>query len=223
MQSDYIPRKNVAFFNFQKNMVQMVVTNAAAWGIPPAAVGAFQTASAVYSPHWQNISNPATKTKGMVLMHNQSRKRFEKTVRQFVNQWLASNTALKVGDKTNLGLKERESKKHRRPHLLAAPDVYVMSHPGSRMLVVCREEGDSTRPSIPKYADGVEVAYSVGTRPAHVGETTEHFVTLKARPEIRLETGTAGKFFYAFARWVNLRDHTKNGPWSNPAEGMVMY
>jgi hypothetical protein len=222
MAKDYVPRDNASFDLFQQNLAKIVVVKGASWSIPIAAVNGFKAASDTYSPLYQAIVHRQNRTTTQVMAHTVGRKVFEKILRQFVNEHLANNSTISLSEKATMLLKQRGSKRHSRPHIDSAPDVEIESMQGARLKIFCRAQGDSSRCSIPKYADAVEIAYSIGTPPDDVSKAQRTYISRSARFRLDLDWVDGGKVIYLYARWKNLSDDSKSGPWCALKMGQII-
>ena len=89
-RQDYMPLKDDDFFNFQGNLINHVVINKMAWGIPNAAVTILTDLRALYEPLYHKAQNKTTRNQGDVLAHRQSRKAYEKEIRIFSKSYLTN-------------------------------------------------------------------------------------------------------------------------------------
>ena len=73
----YIPVENAKFYPWQGNLVNIVVINAPAWGIPAPNVAALVARRAAYEPLYVKASIKETRTPTDVLAHRQMRQVYE--------------------------------------------------------------------------------------------------------------------------------------------------
>ena len=111
MAADYIPRSDSAFDAFQANLISKVAPKLAVWNIPVAAFDKLED----LHQKWQSAFSVASTPKGNNPVDNKkkdaARAAYEKALRQFVNQYLRYNTAIKKGDRVDMGLKVRDKKR----------------------------------------------------------------------------------------------------------------
>jgi len=218
----YIPTTDDDFFNFQGNLVNLVVVNAVAWGVPPAEVTALTTRRAAYEPLYHTAQNKTTRNRTDVLAHRQMRDRYEKEIRTFVRKYgdFLSDTA-----KRDLGLTIRDLEPTPRGKIDVIPYVNLKAIGGGEVQVRCRTERDQTRASMHPLADAVKVRYTlmpVGEVPPEGQQTAKKSqVSRKARFTISLGDEQAGQRFYGFFRWVNLSNPANSGPWS-PVQTVIV-
>ena len=97
------------FFNFQGKLVNMVVVNALAWGIPAPAVAALVARRAAYEPLYHKAQEKDDRTKGDVDRHRQSRKIYEKELQVFVNPYIRFNDLVPRDNKIEMGIPPRDT------------------------------------------------------------------------------------------------------------------
>jgi hypothetical protein len=241
-KKDYIPTKHDKFFIWQGNLVTRVVAAAVAWLIAGSKVSALQAAQAIYEPLYNAIKVKQTRTTAQVDAHKVGRKNYVAFLRTFVKENLVGNTAIPHDDKKALGINAgREGKGHRAP-IETAPNVVVESMGGLEILIECRVEADSSRPSMHPEADVIEFRTAVSSTPpggttivnpvpgpgenpppANYKEATDVFTSKKAKFKKILDEPTlVGKYLYIFARYVNQVDEKKTGPWSEVAHVRII-
>lgn len=215
MQTDYIPRKDHAFFMFQKNLSKHVQDNMLEWNINAAAVNKLQTARTPYEAAYNRNSNKATGTKTDVTTHRKQRNAYTKVLRAFVKEQIAGNTAVTNPQRIGMGLKPLNDKKGKRSGIEAIPMVSAKTMNGGWIKMDVRMETDSTRSSMHPLADAIEVIYVVGNNaPASHKDCTTTIFSTKAKFIIKLDVADAGKKIFGYARYKNIRNNNKSGPWS---------
>jgi hypothetical protein len=108
----------------------------------------------------------------------------------------------------------RERKRHSRPAITSAPELFLEALYGARLRVLCREEASEGKCHIPKDADAVEFAYSVGERPKGFKDAQKTIISKSARFMIEFEYSDVGKKVFGFARWCHLNKAGKKGPYN---------
>jgi len=222
---DYIPGRDDDFFNFQTKLVNMVVANKVAWGIPDGAVNPLVARRAEYEPLYAKSQEKKDRTSGDVDRHRQSRQLYEKEIRTFVNSYIRYNPAVPRDKKVEMSLTIPDTEPTPRPQITTIPIVGLRSMGGGDIEVRCREEHDQTRPSMHPAADAIECGYvlaAVGQKPPDDPESMARTQTSKkARFLIHCGDKQAGQRFYGFFRWANQTNSQNSGPWS-PAQTVVI-
>jgi hypothetical protein len=214
----YIPRKDDDFYTFQANLVNIVVANAGAWGIPAPAVAALVARRAAYEPLYLKVQNKTTRTRTDVLAHRQMRKIYEKEISVFVKAYLF-NPLVTNEDRMSMGIPPRDIEPTPRGKIDAIPVVGLTAIGGGDIKTRCRVTTDQTRYSKHPLADGIEVKYTwvpKGEMPPEKPDDCKNaLVSRKAQFIIHCGPGNAGETFYGFFRWVNLTNPQNSGQWSN--------
>jgi hypothetical protein len=124
-------------------------------------------------------------------------------------------------DRNTLKLKKRDTVKTSRPKITDVPVVKVRGMEGALMEITARTATDSSRPSMHKDADAIEIIYVISdAAPKNINDYTKSFISSKAKFPIQLDLTDAGKTMYCYARWKNNSDNAKSSPWSD-AKGMI--
>jgi hypothetical protein len=221
----YIPVKDKDFFVFQGNLVNIVVTNAPAWGIPAPAVAALVARRAEFEPLFTIAENKTTRRRADVVAFRQSRKLYEKEIRAFVKAWLINNPLVTDEQRSEMALTIRDTEPTPRGKIDVIPYVNLKAIGGGDVQVRCRTEKDQTRASMHPLADAIECRYilvPVGEMPpAGQKDAKNTQVSRKARFTVSLGDEQAGQRFYGFFRWANLTNPQNSGPWS-PTQTVII-
>jgi len=218
----YIPVQNDAFYPWQGNFVNRVVTNAVAWGIPAPAVAALVARRAEYEPLYWTAQNKTTRNRTDVLAHREMREIYEKEIRAFVRNYCGplSNT-----DKSDLGLTIRDTEPTPRGKINDVPYVKLTALGGGDIRVRVTVEEDQTKSSMHPLADAVECRYILvpkGEMPPEGQKNAKTtVVSKKALFIISCGDEQAGETFYGFFRWVNLTNPANSGQWSNSIKVVI--
>ena len=224
MRRAYMPREDKDFYVFQGNMVNRVVINAPAWGIPAPDVAALVARRAAYEPLYVKAQNKATRTPTDVLAHRQMRKVYEKELTVFVKAWLYNPLVTDL-DRKMMGIPPRDYEPTPRGKINTIPVVEGVPIGGGDIKTGCRVTRDQTRPSKHPLADGVEVRYTwvpKGEMPPEKPDDCKHTLfSKKAQFIIHCGPGNAGATFWGFFRWANLSTPANSGQWSNAIKVVI--
>jgi hypothetical protein len=234
---DYLPRRQGDFNVWQDNFVTRIAAGAVAWLIANSKVLLLQGAQNAYVPLYNAIKVKQNRTTGQVDAHKVGLKVYKSYLRTFVKENVVGNTAIPHEDKKALGINPGRDGKGSRPAIKTAPNVVLKAKGGLVIEVECRVESDSSRPSMHEDADVIEFRIAVSSTPpggngvvppapgpgdtpppANYLQATDVFTSKKARFSKTFDDPTlSGKYLYAFARYKNLSDEKKSGPWSEVA------
>lgn len=201
------------FYAFFGNFNDMVTNNGATWGIPSGKVTELDTAFTTYSPYYLAIVIKKTRTPKQVEDHRGKRQEAQDYIEGYANEYIINNSAISDSLVSVMGFNRKTNAYGPRPEITEEVFGKLEALASSKMQLICRTDGDSSRASVPKNADGVELRYTIGTAPATVNDCKEKEISTKARFTLNLSPTDAGKKIYGYLRWVNLTDATKNGPW----------
>ena len=219
-----MPRQDKDFYPFQGNLVNIVVINAVAWGIPAPAVAALVARRAAYEPLYVKAQNKDTRTPTDVLAHRQMRQVYEKEITVFVKAWLYSPLVTDL-DRKMMGIPPRDMEPTPRGKIPTIPVVELLPIGGGDIKSSCRVTRDQTRPNRHPLADGVEVQYTwvpKGEMPPEKPEDAKHTLfSKKAQFIIHCGPGNAGETFWGFFRWANLSVPANSGQWSDAIKKVI--
>ena len=214
----YIPVKDKDFFVFQGNLVNIVVTNAAAWGIPAPSVAALVARRAEFEPLYTIAENKTTRRRADVVAFRESRKLYEKEIRAFVKAWLTANPWVTDEQRSEMALTIRDTEPSPHPVITDIPIVALRVIGGGDIEARCKALKDQTRPSMHPAANLVDYRYvmlEIGDiPPADTEDYQKRDVSSRAKFIIHAGAKNEGKRFYAVARWVNTTKPKQEGPWS---------
>jgi len=214
-----IPRKDSLFDSYINNTADYLPaggppTNGARLGLTALEITDWDGFRTRWNTEYGLYTDLNTRTKTIKDNKNQIKKDFITFATPLLER-MRTSTALTTSDRNTLNLKERDTVPSARPAITTAPTVKGKPREGANVALECRVTSDSTRTSRHPDADAAEVRYNVGTTaPANPAACTRSHTNKKARFSIETDIADAGKKFYAFVRWVNLSDASKNGPWS---------
>ena len=216
----YIPLKDDDFFNWQGNFVNLVVTNAPAWGIPAPAVAALVARRASFEPLYTTAQNKTTRNRADVLAFRQSRKLYEKEIRTFARSYLMFNPLVTDEQRMDMGLTIRDTEPSPGKPITTVPIIGLKGLGGGDIEVRCRVTTDRTMCSMHPDANAVDYRYvtveSGDVPPSDPEDCPKADSQPKSKFVLRAGAKNSGKRFYGFFRWLNNRRPRQEGPWSNP-------
>lgn len=224
MRKPYMPKKDKDFYVFQGNLVNLVVANAAAWGIPAGAVAALVARRAAYEPLYATAQNKDTRTPTDVLAHRSMRQVYEKEISVFVKSYLYNPLVTEL-DRKAMGIPPRDYEPTPRGQIDTVPVVELLPLGGGDLKARIRVTTDQTRYSKHPLADGIEVKYTwvpKGELPPEGPEDAKNTLnSKKAQFIIHCGPKNAGESFYGFFRWVNISVPANSGPWSKAKHAVI--
>lgn len=205
---------DLEFYNFATYLNAQVTSNALTWGMTAAIASVLDNAYDVYKPYYDAIITKNARTPQQVEDHREQRGIFEDVIEDFANQHIIFNTLISNAVVETLGF-NRQQPGSPRPAITAEVFAKMEALAGSKIQFICRTNNDSSRASVLKEADGVEVRYIIGTQPNNVNECTQKEIFSKARFVLELNPANAGQKIYGFVRWRNNSNIEKSGPWTD--------
>ncbi len=216
-----VPRTDADFNLFQANLLAILQPNIAIWGILPADFTTLTTSQSPWTTAFAKASNKQNRTSADVQAKDDARHAYEKTLRNFVAQWLARNPKVPDSERERMGLTVRDTKR-----TLAA--AIALGHPTASVNFSVRlqhtihfTDANSSNKAKPEGVHGCEIWCKIGDpMPKDATELT-YLATDTRTPYIATFTGAeAGKTVHYWLRWVN--NNGKPGPWSSLVSAMVV-
>jgi hypothetical protein len=172
---------------------------------------------AIYS----KLIDPAQKTKVVV----EQKEELKKEITDFINPLLyrmASSPNVTVEDKEVLQLPKLKRQRTPRPAISTAPNTSITPLEGATLLISNRVDKSSRRDKMHPDCDVLEVAYKIGgSIPVTPQQCPNLYTSMKALFTFKAGMDKDGKKFFAYTRWVNLREPEKTGPWSPMVMGTI--
>jgi hypothetical protein len=214
----YIPVRDDDFFNFQGNLVNLVVANAVTWGIPPVEVADLSARRASYEPLYTASQNKTTRTRADVLAHRQARKLYEKEIRDFAKAYLMFNPLVTDEDRMDMALTIHDTEPSPNQPITDVPIIGLRGLSGGDIEVRCRARTDQTRASMHPDANVIDYRYSMvesgDVPPTDPDDCPKGDSQPKAKFVLRVGAKNSGKRLYGFFRWLNNRRPRQEGPWT---------
>src|ERR1035437_730269 len=99
-----IPVNDAELDVWQKNFVENVLENKAAWGIADDAVAKVTTSQAVWNTCYGAANNKKQRDSGEVQAKDDAKADYTTIIRDFINEYLAKNHLVSDSDRQHLGI-----------------------------------------------------------------------------------------------------------------------
>ncbi|MDR1939118.1 MAG: hypothetical protein LBQ73_11570 [Tannerellaceae bacterium] len=211
-KSDYIPRRDGEFLQWAKSFLEYVLAHAVEWNIPESRTTDLETELFAYENAYKNAQNP-NRGKANVLHKNITRDTLKKSVRVFVNEFLAYSSDVTDEDRERMGLRIRDKKPTPAPIPTEVPTGSIDFSTHQRHTLYVRDTKLSGRAK-PETVRGYEVWHKVGGEaPVEDGQWVYVSTSSRASFIIDYPQTDVGKIAYYRFRWINTRNQP--GPWSD--------
>jgi hypothetical protein len=216
MSNDYIPRSDADYNIWQSNLMTLVKTNLAPWGISTDDFKSLEDKQAVWNSAFAKASNKQNRTSADVQAKDDARDDFKPAIRAFVAQWLASNNLISNSDRERMGLTVRSDSRTPTPVPSTSPmgtiDFSVRLQHNIHFF-------DSTTPKTKAKPAGVH-ACEIWTKTGDAADFTYLVSDTRTSHIVSFDQDSAGKTIYYRLRWINTRG--EQGPWSSVISAIVM-
>jgi hypothetical protein len=214
--TDFIPRPDAEFNLWQASLVSIVQAAVATWGILPADLAALILLQTAWAAAFNKASNKQNRTAADVQAKDDARAAYEKALRQFVAQWLASNAKVPNSERERMGLTVKTSTRTAVSVPSTAPVGTVDFHTRLQHSIAYADEATPSTKAKPAGVHGCEVWVKLG-------DATDFafLATNTASPYLAVYVdGDAGKTATYRLRWVNTRG--EQGPWSGTFGAIIV-
>ena len=127
MTMDYIPHEQSVFFNWQDNLLNVIVAESVGWGILPADLIALQGLQTIYvdAYHVGSKEQKLTRTAGQAQALRTAQENYIDGIRNFNSQWISRNPLVTDAQKVDLGVTVRDTEPTRIDAAGFAPQLVV--------------------------------------------------------------------------------------------------
>ena len=219
--SDYIPQNDAEFNLWQDSFTSIIEPNLTLWGINADDFKALKAGQTIWITAFAKASNKQNRTRADVQSKVDARDAFEKTLRQFVAQWLAKNPKVLNSDRERMGLNVKQGGHKPVPMPTTCPVGNVDFSVRLQHSIHYADEATPRSKAKPAGVHGCEIWSKLdGTAPLDANEL-DYLGTNTSSPfSITFEGKNAAKNVYYWLRWVNKRGEA--GPWSKGITAMVV-
>jgi hypothetical protein len=211
-----IPRRDIEYLNWARNIVQTSATHAQAWGLPPARVAQMENLAQTAHAAWEANNNPATTNHTSVTAKNAALASLKTQVSLFINLLLSTP---QVPD-------EALAEMHLRPRRRVARQPKPPPADAPVLTIIAGQHHDLTACATP-LPHGHPVEHLAGRN--HYGFLLKYqfegdpevhqLVSTRLRRTLLFDETSKGRYLTLSAAWVNAR--IEPGPWSEPVRELV--
>lgn len=211
--SDFIPRSDGNFNNWQKNLLVLVAENSTLWEIPTTRITELQTSGTNWESKYEKTINRQNRTSADVRAKEDARVAYVELLRKFVAQYLTFNDKVEDSDRERMGLTVRSGSRTPAAVPTTSPMVSIDFSVRLQHNFTIVDDSLPTRRSKPEGVFGCEVWAKIdGEAPKEASELSYLSTATKSGHTINFEGNKTGKIVYYWFRWINKRQQT--GPWS---------
>lgn len=219
MATDYIPASDADFDAWQQNLVNYVVANAAALGVPPADVTSIQGFNGSWGTKYPAANTATASANAATQEKNDCRSDFEGFLRPFVGR-IQSSSSITDAQRQALAITVRSTSRTAVAAPTSKPVATIDTSQRLRHTINFVDETTPTSRAKPEGVQGCEIWMKIGD-PAPAGPNDVHYLALDTRTPytVEFEAADAGKTAYYMLRWISTRGET--GPWSQTVSGTI--
>ncbi|MDR3180946.1 MAG: hypothetical protein LBT61_03340 [Prevotellaceae bacterium] len=214
-----IPSNDRSFLTWLLNLLNYIAAGGLSrFRIPDEPYNKVSAEAADFEAKLKVADEPDTRTKASVQAKTTARKLVEKDVRQFVKEFLASNSLVTDADRDNMGIPIHSTTRH--PAQVAGLPPYItVSVDGPRRLRFDFGEASSSKVK-PAGQHGVEIAWVVSDEmPASYSGLIRSSFDTHTPLILSFDLPDAGKRIWFAARWENTRG--EKGPWTEIMSAII--
>ncbi len=211
--SDYVPRKNSDFDNWQAIVLSYVQENLVTWNIPQPRLTELQAKAAIWHSKYVKTINRQNRTSADVRAKDDARIVLEYEIRKFIAQYLTFNDKIEVSDRELMGLTIRSGKRTPVPVPISSPILTIDISVRLQHTLTILDDGSPFRRAKPKGVLGCQIWVKIdGEPPKMASEMYYIAATTRSTHVINFDGDKTGKIVYYWVRWINKRQQA--GPWS---------
>jgi len=211
--SDYVPRSDGDFNNWQRNLLTIAAENATTWEIPATRITDLKNTGKVWEGKYDKTINRQNRTSADVRAKEDARVTYVEQLRKFVAQYLTFNDKVEDSDRERMGLTIRSGSHTPVSVPTTSPMVSIDFSVRLQHNFTIVDDSLPTRRSKPAGVFGCEVWAKIdGEAPKDASELSYQSTATKSSHTINFEGNKSGKIVYYWFRWINRRQQP--GPWS---------
>jgi hypothetical protein len=211
--SDYVPRSDGNFNNWQKNLLAIAAENFTNWSIPIERITDLQNTGTNWEGKYNKTINRQDRTTADVRAKEDARLAYVEQLRKFVAQYLSFNDKVEDSDRERMGLTVRSGSHTPVAVPTSSPMVSIDFSVRLQHNFTIVDDSLPTRRSKPTGVLGCEIWAKIdGEAPKEASELSYQSTATKSSHLINFEGNKTGKVVYYWFRWINKRQQT--GPWS---------
>lgn len=218
MKTDFIPRSDAQFNEWQANLFSYLKKNATAWGIPNATLTDAQTRKTEFETRYAAADNPATRTRAAVVMKDDSRKAYEASIRPLLKAYVTYNPAVTDEDRVNMGLPIHKTSRTPVAAPVSFPECTVET--AQRRITIHFRDAGSGKKAKPAGVSGAVIRWAIlNEAPDNVEPLTNSALDTASPYSIDFTEAQRGSRVYFCLAWQNTKGIM--GPWSEMGMAIV--
>jgi hypothetical protein len=211
--SDYIPRSDGDFNNWQSNLLALSTENATAWEIPLPRIAEVKESTTNWETKYAKTINRQNRTTADVRAKEDARAECTEQLRKFVAQYLSFNDKVEDSDRELLGLTIRSNSRTPVPVPCTSPMANIDISIRMQHNFTIVDSSLPQRRSKPEGVMGCEIWAKIdGEAPKDASELMHLATATRASHTVNFDGNKTGKVVYYWLRWINKR--LQPGPWS---------
>lgn len=219
--ADYIPKTDAEFHVWQFNLIEILETNATAWGIPEEVITSLKAAQARWTVAYEKANNRQNRTSADVITKNEAGDDFTKEIRDTVQQWLVRNPKVTDADRVRMDINVRTNTHTPVPPPSSFPLGSVDFSIRLQHTISFYDQASAHSNAKPEGVTGCEIYLKAdGEAPKSVEEMNFQGTCTASPFVIKFDSAKAGKTAWYWLRWVNRKG--ESGPWSTAISAMIV-
>jgi hypothetical protein len=218
-RSDYVPKKEAIFFNWQDVLMHHASTKYKTWNIPDDTWKKLLSEQTAYKTRYAVAEDPATHTPTAVLMRKEARAEYEALIRQVVKAHITYNPAVSDEDRKDMGLPIHDSKPTPAKDITSYPEAEVDSSVIRCAGIHFHDQGKTSKAK-PEGAQAAVICWALLDHTPVSDEELIHTAIATHSPYVlEFDASDRGKTVYFYLRWINTRG--KEGPKSEVYSAII--
>jgi hypothetical protein len=219
MSNDYIPVKELEFYQWQRPALQYAQDNSERFAIAQTVFPPLLLKRDDYEAKYAVSENALTRTSAAILARKESREDYTIDLRAFYKGYVIYNPAVTDSDRRIMGLTVHDKKPTPVPLPVHEPEV-TFSAPSPGVIEIHFRDKNEVGNAKPYGIHGAEVAWGVlDERPVDWSELPRSSFATHSPMRLSFNGHDRGKHFFFAARWEN--NGGEKGPWTEILETLV--
>ena len=216
--SNFIPRPDTQFNEWQKNLIARMGRGASIWGIPAETMSEIENEQATFQSRYAAAESPSTRTRAAVVMKDEARKSFESLLRVTLKAYVTYNPAVTPEDRVNMGLPIHKTTRTSVGVPATYPE-YTVETALRQIIIHFRDAGKDHRAK-PAGVGGALIRWDIlETPPTKAIELLNSVLDTASPYTLKFTENQRGSRVYFAIAWQNTKGEI--GPWSEIGMAIV--
>jgi hypothetical protein len=219
MALDFIPKKEIVFYDWQRLLMDYLAIHYLNWGVPQETWENLLNLQTDYTHKYAAADNPITRTPVAVVARQEARKDFVNLLRQVIRAFVTYNPTVTDEDRKKMELPIHKQTKTHAPIADSYPEFEIDTRLIRRLTIHYHNQKSKSKQK-PQGQHAAEIAWVISnSQIINTKDLINSTISTKSPCTLEFTGDQRGKTVYFCLRWENTRG--EKGPWSEIVSAIV--